>query len=310
MTRDALDLFSGARGWDVAAEKLGWTTYGVEHWEPARRTAEAAAFRHHPLADVREVNGKVWPGRPFDLHLASPSCKPFSPAGTGDGRRSMAVVLAGVRAVAEGARPTMLGLDPETALVLEPLRIALEGMPRVIAWEQSDRVLPVWQECAVVLIFAGYSVAVDVLDAVNYGVPANRKRAVLIARRDGITATMPKRTHGPFPHLLPYVTMADALGWPEATQLVSNYGTGGDPKKRGVRWGYQPSFAITGRADRNKVFMDPDKPGRNMTRAEAATLQTFPDGYPFQGTATDIGQQIGNAVPPVLAHAILKDLAP
>jgi DNA (cytosine-5)-methyltransferase 1 len=41
---------------------------------------------------------------------------------------------------------------------------------------------------------------------------------------------------------------------------------------------------------------------------EAAALQTFPPGYPFQGTKTSKFRQIGNAIPPVLAHAILAEL--
>ena len=41
---------------------------------------------------------------------------------------------------------------------------------------------------------------------------------------------------------------------------------------------------------------------------EAAALQTFPPGYPFQGTKTSQFRQIGNAIPPVLAYAILAEL--
>ncbi|MGV9899960.1 DNA cytosine methyltransferase, partial [Streptomyces tendae] len=43
---------------------------------------------------------------------------------------------------------------------------------------------------------------------------------------------------------------------------------------------------------------------------EAAALQTFPVGYPFRGTKTRQFEQIGNAVPPLLAAAALRNLVP
>lgn len=45
-----------------------------------------------------------------------------------------------------------------------------------------------------------------------------------------------------------------------------------------------------------------------VTVAQAGVLQTFPADYPWQGPSHDRYQQVGNAVPPLLAAALLEDL--
>src|SRR5690606_25597749 len=76
--------------------------------------------------------------------------------------------------------------DERTLLVLTPLQYALQWEPGYIAWEQVPGVMPVWETCAAILRGRGYGVTTAMVNAQDYGVPQSRKRAVLLARKDGV----------------------------------------------------------------------------------------------------------------------------
>lgn len=58
---------------------------------------------------------------------------------------------------------------------------------------------------------------------------------------------------------------------------------------------------------RKNMLIHPTE-NRGLSVREAARLQSFPDDYLFQGTLEDVQQQIGNAVPPLLAKAVFDKI--
>ncbi|MFD4547215.1 DNA cytosine methyltransferase [Streptomyces sp. NPDC058466] len=308
-----VELFAGPGGLGLAAELAGVRTVGIE-WD-----ANAVATR--VAAGLATVHGDVTRYGPADIPgtilTGGPPCQTFTIAGNGEGRAELERIIDAVKRM--GGRqyvdPREFA-DPRTALVLEPLRWALadfETSYNAIVLEQVPQVLPVWEAYADVLRQEGYSVATGVLAAEQYGLPQTRKRAVLIAKLVG-EAALPEPTHRPYkrgvphhegdPNLLPWVSMGEALDLPEPFTVISNYGTGGDPRNRGRRTSGEPAFTVTGKISRNRVIDAAGNELPRFTAAEAGQLQGFPAGYPWSGG--DIPQQIGNACPVLLGVALIK----
>ncbi|MEV0287201.1 DNA cytosine methyltransferase [Kribbella sp. NPDC050820] len=310
-----VDLFAGPGGLDVAARWLGVTAVGVE-WDPNACATRLEADLATDVGDVRDRRPQQFPGA--TVLTGGPPCQTYTVAGNGDGRRALNLVVRAARGMAAGddAEKVLTTVDERTRLVLEPLRWVLQahrsGAPfEAVVLEQVPAVLPVWRTVREVLRSIGYSCECEILRTEEFGVPQTRRRAILVARRNA-RAALPAPTHRQFrqgvsrddgdPTLLPWRTMGEALDRSGPFTVISNYGTGGDPKKRGRRSSDQPSATVTGKVRRNRVEMENGK-GDRFTFAEAGVLQTFPSDYPWSGR--DIAQQIGNAIPPRLAVHVL-----
>jgi DNA (cytosine-5)-methyltransferase 1 len=224
-----LDLFAGAGGWEEALRRLGLSAVGVESDRWACETARAAGHERR-LADVTRLD----PGEfaPVWGLIGSPPCQAYSTAGKGLGRADRPLVIACARELAAGhdsrAERLRQCRDPRSLLTVEPLRFALALKPRWIALEQVPAVLELWTLFAALLCAHGYRSAAGILSAERYGVPQTRKRAFLIASLDG-PVRLPVPTHRSYKPrsrgvpeeelaLEPWVSMAEALGWPASRE--------------------------------------------------------------------------------------------
>jgi len=282
-----VDLFAGPGGWSEGLRLLGLKEVGLEMDDAACRTRAAAG---HPTirCDVSGYPTEVFEGA-WGI-IASPPCTDFS--------------MAGKRAGVKGGTGR---------LVYEVLRWVGDLRPTWVACEQVPPVLPIWEEFAEVMQGWGYSTWCGVLNAADYGVPQTRKRAILIGSREREVGE-PKKMRGKEE----WVTMADALGW-ETGAVVT---TRGDRKTSGGNRfsADRPSWCLTEKT-RSWVWTTPattmagnydDRTAIKLTVDEAAALQTFPVGYPFtpgsRGGKSKQFEQIGNAVPPLLAANVIAEV--
>lgn len=308
-----LDLFAGPGGWDEGARIAGYTgpIVGIEHNHDACHTAVTAGHLRIQ-ADVATYPMAPFAGK-LDGLIASPPCQSFSRAGN---RKGLA--------------------DDRGQLVWQPLRWARDLRPAWVACEQVPDVLPIWQIVAAALREIGYSAWTGVLNAADFGVPQTRRRAILMAQLHG-PARAPEPSHGRnasaglFGDVEPWVTMADALGWePDRGVALRNNSQSNACVRRldepagtiffggpanAVDWVHErpattvqcdPRVGRPGHKDRDKGEAQFEQGSVRVTVAEAAQLQSFRADYPWQGTKTKQYQQIGNAIPPLLAAAVLR----
>lgn len=324
---DYVDLFAGAGGWDVAAAELGMDGPGIELDPVACRTRRDALL-HTTEDDVRNHHPEDFPA--WGL-IASPPCQTFSTAGKKNGHGERDVLVRAVYRLGwtRDKFPELDHVHPTSRLVVEPMRWIVEsaanGMPyRWVAFEQVPAVLPVWEAYADVLTMAGYHVTTGVLSSERYGVPQTRRRAILLANLDG-PVTLPPATHSTYyprtpdrldPDTKPWVSVREAL-WdggpcPHPETVNDQSGTGYDVDAQTS----SPATAVAAKrplvafrganANRFNGATKSRNDGLTYTVPELARLQTFPSTFRFAGTEAQQVRQIGNAIPVLLASAVLR----
>lgn len=237
--------------------------------------------------------------------------------------------------------------DERNNLVIAFSRIAAEVKPDIIIMENvpeffSKKYWKYFSKARKAFIDAGYTVKQNIYNSAEFGVPQERFRSIIIGMKRNFL--LPKGHLAPSG----YKTVRDAIGkLPPVSAGKSDpndalhravahkqstldvikkvpHDGGNLPKGEGpecltrvngfydvygrLSWD-KPAITITHYA-RNPAsgrFTHPIQ-DRGLTAREAARLQSFPDGFLFEGKSDDIYRQIGEAVPPLLSCGIAVDV--
>ena len=303
---EIVSLFAGPGGACAGIEAAtGHKPLGLEWDDDALATREAAGHRSckDDLAAAPIHRGHL------EGLWASPPCPAFSATGN---RRGIGDIERLCETVTSSWKPVPLDLDhPDSWLIYRSVQWLWETKPNWAVFEQVPAILPVWEAAAHGLETVGYSTWAGILNAASFGVPQIRRRAFLIASLNG-NGVPPKPTHDKHPHpmldgteLSPWVTMGQAV---DCAGLCLIPGRWAEDDNDGHRRPYRcnepaPTIALGHDAARWKWSN-----GQRCTPAELGVLQGFDADYPWQGSKTSQFRQIGNAVCPPLAEAIVREV--
>jgi DNA (cytosine-5)-methyltransferase 1 len=296
-----VDFFAGAGGFSTGAAIAGLEVVAAaNHWS----IAVESHTRNHPSVrhicqDLNLFDPSELPE--FDLLTASPSCQGHAHARGKDQPRH------------DKSRATAWCVV-DCAEIRRPRRIVVENVPEFIKWT----LFPQWKSALEAL---GYVISVSVLNAKHFGVAQDRERVIIVcahgekAAPKVVSPMLPERsaievidfTTGKWFPTSKYVEATQvrlrdgrAKGWDRF--LAPYYGSGSGEIARSLD---RPIGTIT-TLDRWLV-VDGDR-GRILTVPEVMEFMSFPKGYYLAGTRRDQVMQLGNAICPLMAAEVLRQV--
>lgn len=298
-----ISLFSGIGGLDLGAIG-GFEFLGVKYEKLPTRIVLAVENKERPCrvysrnlgpimkADVDDISD--WPNG--DIVIGGPPCQPFSSAGRHKGEND-----------ARNKIPAFVRVVNE----VRPVAFCMENVPAL----RNKRHGCYLQSVLSKLSKIGYQVDSKILEAADFGVPQTRRRLFVLGIRKEleIFPKWPKTIYSKVPGKgeMSWITCRRAIAdisFPHHTKRIRHLKEGQRryPKfTAGARRQVAdlPMFTITAQDARCGKMYHPwyDRP---LTVDELLRGMSFPDEFLLEKPI----EELGNAVPPVLAHAVIKAL--
>ena len=285
-----LDLFAGCGGLALGFESVGFKTIGFELSENA-----ASSYRENLRGEC--VVEKLHVGTelpPAQVIIGGPPCQPFSNGGK---RRADRDERDGFPAFLDA----VARLEPDLAII--------ENVPGLAAGDRR----PYYLQTIDSLRALGYVTDPLKLNAAEHGVPQKRQRIFIVAHRGGFLSPVPDAAS-----VSAGTALADLLSAPPAEPrwltpaqdgYIARYEAASKCRRPRDLDLDKPARTLTCRnlagatGDMQRIRTD-DGRRRRLEVREAARLQSFPDWFEFSGPSSSQFEQIGNAVPPVLARSV------
>lgn len=317
------EFFRVLGGVDINSTSL--KTYELNHGTPV---LSADITTISPKSNVIRQTFKLEESRPLVVIGCAP-CQGFSAHRKKDGGKP------------EDERNTLIGYFSDIAVNLNPDFVVMENVPEILSGKYKNH----YEEAKKVFTQNGYYVVQRVYNAAGFGVPQARNRAIIVASKqkdfalpDEILTDKEYKTVRDAIADLPHVDARHQTALTDryhrcsthkqsTVDVIAQVPHDGGSRPKGVgpkcldkvngfsdvygrlSWD-KPAITITQYA-RNPAsgrYSHPEQ-DRGLTIREAARLQSFPDGYLWNGSLGDNFKQIGEAVPPLLALAIATQIA-
>lgn len=302
-----IDLFCGVGGFRIALESVGGKCVFSSDIDENCRQVYSMNFGDYPEGDIRDISAADIPDH--DILCAGFPCQPFSISGRQKGFE-----------------------DTRGTLFFEIMRIIREKKPVVVFLENvkhlyyhdSGNTLRVIVNC---LEGEGYSVSYKICNAIDYGLPQNRERIILIGSRSGTKfdfGAVEKVKAEPLKYFLEnegefeYLEPDEYILLENTTQQKSGLIFAGYRKKnirqKGVLKGnmhhsrthrqpnriysvegYHPTLTSQETSGRFFILL-PDGTVRKMTLKECWRIMGFPEDFKNPCSKTVQYKQLGNSV--------------